>query len=142
MKYTSEEINRISWQEWNELMAKELNEAGFRRECTYGGEKYTSPYEADDEPMLFIHGLGEEEVNYLKSVGLLNNGRCPQCGRPINGNPGRFTSGFNHNLHFQICQTCVSRGKRTSVNPANNSQGCMIALLLLPIQLLKSFIMG
>jgi len=142
MKYSSQEINRLSWQEWNELMAKELNDAGFRREYSYAGETHTSPIETDDEPSLFIHEFGEKEINHLKSIGLLNNGRCPQCGRPINGNPGRFTSGFNHNLHFQICQNCVSRGRRTSVNPANKSQGCMIALLLLPIQLLKSLFIG
>ena len=31
-KYTSQQINSLSWQEWNELMAKELNAAGFKTE--------------------------------------------------------------------------------------------------------------
>ena len=30
MKYTKSEIRKMSWYEWNETMAKELNEAGFK----------------------------------------------------------------------------------------------------------------
>lgn len=30
MKYTSEQINKMSWQEWNETMAEELNRKGFK----------------------------------------------------------------------------------------------------------------
>ena len=30
MKYTSSQINAMSWKEWTETMAKELNDAGFR----------------------------------------------------------------------------------------------------------------
>ena len=134
MKYTSQQINCLSWQEWNELMAKELNNAGFKSRW--------GDYDADDEPSLFIHGMGEKEVAYLKELGLLNNGRCPQCGNVITGNPGRFTSGYNPNLHFQICQNCVSRGKRTSVNPANNAGGCMVALLMIPWHLIKNIFIG
>lgn len=79
---------------------------------------------------------GAPEYEHLKKVGLLNNGRCPMCGEPIYGNPGRFTSGCDYNAHFQICQNCVNKGRRTSVNPANR-QGCIIALLFLPYYLIK-----
>ena len=37
MKYTSQQINRLFWQEWNELMAKELNDAGFKSSCDVMG---------------------------------------------------------------------------------------------------------
>ena len=77
----------------------------------------------------------EKEIEYLKSIGLLNNDRCPLCGSSIHGNPGRFTDGYNSSLHFQICQNCVSNGRRMSDNPAN--KGCIIAILLLPLSLLK-----
>ena len=140
MKYSSQQINNMSWQEWNEVMADELNKAGF---VSRPGTQWEHPHEAGDEPEMFILGEVSEknEINYLKTLGLLNNGRCPMCGNPIVGNPGRFTSGYDYDCHFQICQNCVNRGKRISVNPANTSSGCIVALLLFPIHLLK-FLIG
>lgn len=135
MKYTSEQINQMSWEEWCKTMAKELNDAGFKARG-FGGE-YVLYGTYGIHPDTFI--LGEvgrtKEIEYLKSIGLLNNDRCPLCGSSIHGNPGRFTDGYNPSLHFQICQNCVSNGRRMSDNPAN--KGCMIAILLLPLSLLK-----
>lgn len=143
MKYTSSQINAMSWNEWNEAMAKELNEAGFRHYGIHIEEdrslkKCLVPYKAGDDPKVFLLGTVEkaEEIDYLKSIGLLNNGRCPMCGKEIIGSPGRFTSGYDPNYHFQVCQNCVQHGRRTSVNPANN-QGCMLALLFFPWNVLK-----
>lgn len=140
-KYTSQHINSLSWQEWNELMAKELNAAGFRTKEFVNGEwaktgKYNA-HEDNDEPWLFAVQMDAESIEYLKQLGLINNGRCMQCGKPIIGAPGRFTDGFDHNRHYHICQDCVSRGKRISVNHANKG-GCMAALLLLPVNLIAN----
>lgn len=30
MKYTVEQVRQMTWSQWNDAMAKELNEAGFR----------------------------------------------------------------------------------------------------------------
>lgn len=143
MKYTSTEVNRMSWSNWNETMAKELNAAGFKArglnmELGKWEDNY-EPYSSDpSSPQSFIMGpvRGAKELDYLKSIGLLNNGRCPMCGQPIVGKPGRFTSGFDYDVHFQICQNCAHQGKKTSINPANN-KGCMMALILLPYYLIK-----
>lgn len=144
MKYTTEQVRQMSWAEWNDTMAKELNEAGFRARGFNPEigrwEDNREPYKADSsDPKIFILGIveGAAEYEYLKRVGLLNNGRCPMCGEPIYGNPGRFTFGDDHNAHFQICQNCVNKGRRTSINPANNS-GCMLAIILLPWYFVKS----
>ena len=76
----------MSWYEWNETMEKELNEAGFKAKGfnkeTGKWEKDYEPYKADaEDPETFILGVvsGAKEINYLKSIGLLNNGRCPMC---------------------------------------------------------------
>lgn len=144
MKYSVQQVRQMTWQEWNETMAKELNAAGFRMRGLNPDlgrwEDDREPFKADaSDPETFVLGTLRKvkEYEYLKSIGLLNNGRCPMCGSPIYSNPGRFTSGFDSSVHFQICQNCCSKGRRTSVNPANNS-GCMIALLLMPWQLIKS----
>lgn len=143
MKYTAQQINQLSWQEWNALMAKELNAAGFKtKEFTGQRWEKTGKYDASVDPELFSVQLDAEAIEYCKQLGLINNGRCMMCGGRIVGNPGRFTDGFNHNIHYQMCQNCVSRGKRMSVNPANNNSGCMVALLLLPLHIIKSFLIN
>lgn len=147
MKYTSSQVNQMTWLEWNDTMAKELNEAGFKNQV---GQRFNSeigkwedkliPYQADPSRLKgFILGAvdGLEEINYLKQIGLLNNGRCPMCGNTINDNPGRFTSGFDGNTHFQICQNCVHHGRKISINHTHNS-GCILALILLPWHILKT----
>ena len=84
MKYTSSQINAMSWKEWTETMAKELNDAGFRTngvKILDDGtlEKGLVPFSVNGEPKYFLLGSVDkaEESEYLKSLGLLNNGRCP-----------------------------------------------------------------
>lgn len=144
MRYTSHQINQMTWAEWNATMAKELNKAGFKargfNSKTRKWEDNLQPYTTtQSEPKFFILGTinSTKEIDYLKQIGLLNNGRCPMCGSPINNNPGRFTSGYDNNLHFQICQSCYNKGRKTSMNPANNN-GCILTLILFPWQIIKS----
>ncbi len=145
MKYTSFQIRQMSWHEWNNAMAMELNANGYRARGfnpdTRRWENNRDLYKANpSDPKVFILGTveGAEEYDCLKRAGLLNNGRCLMCGDPIYGSPGRFTSGFDSNAHFQICQNCCNKGKRSSLNPANRT-GCVMSLFLLPWHLLKIF---
>ena len=142
MKYTAKEIREMSWQQWNDTMAKELNLKGFKAKefnKEVGRWTKTGKYSAGDEPELFVLGTIDDShaISYLKDIGLLNNGRCPMCGTPIYGNPGRFTSGYNPDYNFQICQNCVSTHGGTRKNPVQ-SGGCVVALLLFPWWLLKN----
>lgn len=143
MKYSKEEILRMSWQEWNQAMADELNENGYTRNWW----REPRPYQAGSDPKSFIFGeVGSdrvEEIECLKTAGLLNNGRCPLCGNQIKGSPGRFTSGFNHNSHFQICQDCASsrgHGKVSLLDQIFFNGGCLTTLLLSPIVYLEHII--
>ena len=145
MKFTSSQVLSMSWKEWNETMAEELNKAGFKG-VGYNHEKHRlergfAPYYASDDLSSFILGTvgREQEITYLKSIGLLNNDRCPLCGGSINNKPATYTDGYNEKMTFHICQSCCSHGQRTSVNPANNPGcGCMVGLLLIPYHLVKT----
>lgn len=144
MTYSRTQVRMMTWPEWNDDLAKSLNDAGFRTRGFNADAGRWEPnrdlYKANpDDPKLFILGQvdGAAEYNHLKSVGLLNNGRCPMCGGPIDGIPARFTSGYDLNAHFQICQNCCSKGRRASINPTNNTR-CLVALLLLPWHLVKN----
>lgn len=137
MKYTSEQINAMSWREWTETMAKELNDAGFQYKGIGNKLEPYSVGKEEDDPKMFLLGSVEnpEEITYLKNIGLLNNGRCPMCGNKIIGTSGKFTSGYDSNYNFQVCQNCVNKRKRVSINSSN--QGCIIALLFMPFNLMK-----
>ena len=122
MRYTSDEINRMSWTEWVETMAKELNSAGYRkmvRDNQTGEWSRIGEYNAL-EPKMFVMLIDDSSaISYLKSIGLLNNGRCPMCGDRTFNNPGRFTNHRDNNIHFQICQNCATTGikrKRSSLS--------------------------
>ena len=139
----------MSEKEWVEAMAAELNAAGFKARGlnpeTNRWEDNREPYRVGSEPKASTFVLGSIEsskaIEHLKNIGLLNNGRCPMCGKTIEGIPARFTSGYDSSFYFQICQSCCDCGRRTSLNPANNQGcGCMIALLLLPYNLIKSLV--
>ena len=71
MKYTSEQINGMSWQEWNETMAKELNENGYKAQ-EYNSTEHrwtkTGMYKAGDDPKVFVLGTIEDSdaISFLK----------------------------------------------------------------------------
>ena len=136
-RYTSEQINAMTFKEWVEVMADELNKAGYKY-IGAGGKQ--EPFSVLDEPKYFLLGNIDkaEEIDYLKNIGLLNNGRCPMCGNKIIGSPGRFTSGYDLNYHFQVCQNCVQNWKGKRIKSSQN-QGCIVAVLLLPWNIIKYF---
>lgn len=142
MKYSEEALNHMSYLEWMETIAKELNAAGFKGEgfSIEAGRfmKNSSPYEVHDVRYFFMGAINDAKaMDYLKSIGLVNNGHCPMCGAVIKGAPSRFTDGRNKDLNFHICSSCRRQGQRDSVNPANNS-GCMLAIVLIPWYLVKN----
>ena len=141
MKYSSYQINNMSWQEWNETMAKELTAAGFKgRELVDGKWQDMGPVKADFEPEFFISSnVGNvDRLNYLKELGLINNGRCPMCGKKIDGTPGRYTNRFNPDYHYQICQNCA--GTRGGLKrQASQSGGCMFVFMFIFVSILTAF---
>lgn len=142
MKYSAEEINRMSYHEWMETIADELNAAGFKGEGYSATEnrfmKNAAPYKVHDDRYFFMGAIDDANaMDYLKSIGLVNNGRCPMCGAPIKGTPSRFTSGMNHNLNFHICSSCRREGQRISINPSNKSE-CILAFVMLPWYIIKN----
>lgn len=144
MRYSSEVLNSLSYLEWMETIAKELNAAGFKGDgfSEEAGRfmRNISPYEVHDVRYFFMGAINDAKaMDYLKSIGLVNNGRCPMCGAVIKGTPSSFTSGTNKDLNFHICTSCRKQGQRESINPANNL-GCMLAIALIPWHFVKNIL--
>ena len=74
-KYSREQVKTMTQDEYESVICKELNDAGFRQE--YNG-KQLEYYPSDS---VFGGGIvfDNKAVNYLKDIGLVDNGKCPMC---------------------------------------------------------------
>ena len=146
MKYTSEYIKSLSFLDYLELMARELNENGYK--VTDGSDYKVYDYLPKNALMLNVL----EDPNamiFLKSQGLLENGRCPTCGAPMS--TGQRYYWFDRRYpsrKLYLCYGCHEshfHGDGHSLDgcpsgaPSENSSGtgCLLSLLLLPVFLIK-----
>lgn len=74
-KYTREQVKAMTQDQYESVICKELNDAGFKQELH--GE--LSEYYPDESTFGGAIVFDLEAVNYLKSLGLLDNGKCPMC---------------------------------------------------------------
>ena len=71
MRYSTEEINRMSYLEWMETIAKELNAAGFKGEGYNAAAKRfmknVAPYDVHDVNSFFMGSIDDSKaMDYLK----------------------------------------------------------------------------
>lgn len=84
MKYSSEMIINLSLKEYVELIVDELNKNGFRIKGLQNGQEIFYEYSVPDSPSYFIFGITDyEAIEFLKRIGLLDNGKCPATGKPL-----------------------------------------------------------
>lgn len=123
MKYTRKYVRAMSADEYREAMCNELNAAGFREHF----HDQESEYEADE----FVFGgsieSDKEAVDYLKSIGLIDNGKCPFCGEREEG---------QHQLQsprsgavFHVCDKCYKQ--RSVQERQKRGCGCCLGIAIL-----------
>ena len=82
MMYSKEDLNNLTYKDYILLMAEELNNNGF----TDNGKKYEVSTDVNgnfvsDFFRAFVLSMEDKgAVDFLKGIGLLNNGRCPLTG--------------------------------------------------------------
>lgn len=152
MKYSSEYINSLSFKDYIKLMADELNANGFKEDGQY--EYHT--YENDPKMRrFFMMGPVNDPyaMSFLKSEGLLENGRCPSCGAPMFVYRYTWSDRRDPTKKFYVCYGCAKnngRGDGHSMdgcpsgvpNSSSSGTGCALGLVFLPFYLVKSFIMS
>ena len=110
--YSKQEVINMNWRAYNQRMADALKEAGFS-EHSYGFNKrfpWIQPSSNSHfRPFIYNILYSAPELEYLKSIGLLNNGRCPKCGANI----GEYLSAIETNMprmpFIQVCNICYFR---------------------------------
>lgn len=140
MKYTKSDLKKYTYVEWMELIAKELNQANILNSAPRvkdGRMQWSDvPFEVNDPGTFFENINSVKAINYLKEIGLINNGRCPWCGADIYGTPDRFTDSYFPSINYHICSRCART--KGGLLPDNRGCGCLLAL---PLFLLKTLFM-
>lgn len=115
MKYTAKQIRDISIPDWIGLMAKELNEKGFlKQELDSATElPVERPYKSGDNLQYFLYSEVNswDELEYLKEIGLLNNGRCSICGKVLRKKPLFFQCPNKIQQSLIVCNNCGNKNK-------------------------------
>lgn len=148
MKYTSEYINSLSFDEYRRLIVKELNDNGYR---VSGKEEYKIKDYLPPNALMLDAFDDPQALHFLKSQGLVDNGRCPFCGAPMSVNKYYWYDRRNPSKKVNVCYGCNKsngRGDGHSMDgypggvpkSGSSGSGCMLGLLMLPILLLKSFL--
>ena len=152
MKYTSDYINSLSFDDYLDLIVKELNDNNF---VNKGIGKFSINHDSPVDKRHFMLGVVDniEALAYLRSVGLLDNGRCPSCGAPMN--TGTRLYWYDRRFperRFSLCSGCHEtrfHGDGHSMNgitkqiPSASSRkgsGCILGMLLIPYNVILSLI--
>lgn len=152
MKYTSEYINNLSFKDYIKLMADELNSNGFKENGEYEYDTFE-----DDPSMRKLFMMGPvndpKAMSFLKSQGLLENGRCPSCGAPMSVYRYTWYDTRDPSKKFYVCYGCSKsngRGDGHSMDgcpygvpsQTGSGSGCMLGLLLMPFYMAKTLVMN
>ncbi len=163
-KYSREDIHNMSFEQLCQTICDKLNDNDFEYYIEWGG-KMEGPFGFSIEPndtirpglvRIFLSHIPKDGIDYLREIGLLNNGRCALCGADIES--GEYVCA-EKNGTYHICRRCnlglgpdakisesvAKRGNsyigspnRTELIDRANNKGCLVAALLFPLYILKT----
>ena len=130
MKYTKEDLSNMTYKEYVLLMAEELNNNGF----TDNGKSYEVSTDVNgnfvsDFFRAFILSMRDKNaVDFLKEVGLLNNGRCPLTGLMYSPSTKiSYVSEYNPTINYDI------NGMWLEYTKVKRNWGCFFAIPIIII---------
>lgn len=122
-KYTREQVKTMTRYEYELAISKELNDAGFRRE--FQGEKVEyEPYGAIDSAIVF----DSKAVDYLKDIGLIDNGKCPMCSQKEDELEYRLQNQRSR-ATYHVCKSCYKRYAREERE--KRAKGCCLIIIVM-----------
>lgn len=139
MKYSRVDLSKLLYKDYILLIAEELNRNGFK--CN--GKKYEVSTTVDGNfvsrfSIGFVLSIKDKKaIDYLKEIGLLNNGRCPLTGLMIShATKISFTSECNSSISFD-----VSSAWQDEYN-AKKNKGCVISPVIIIVGIILGFVNG
>ncbi|MBR2777335.1 MAG: hypothetical protein IKD75_09580 [Prevotella sp.] len=139
MKYSKENLNNLTYKDYILLMAEELNNNGF----TDKGKKYEVSTDINGNFVSdffrgFVLSLEDKgAVDFLKEIGLLNNGRCPLTGLMYSQlSQTSYTSEHNPAINYEINRKWFEYTKE------KRNWGCFVPIPIIIVGIVIGIING
>ena len=123
-RYTRDQVKAMTRDVYESVICNELNAAGFRSE--FQGEYFE--YEPDE----FVFGgsvvFDPNAVNYLKKIGLIDNGKCPMCSEREEDLQYKLQN-QNSGVVYHVCKSCYKKYAKQE----RAKRGCISCLVIIVI---------
>ncbi|MGM9724031.1 MAG: hypothetical protein ACI3YG_08065 [Prevotella sp.] len=133
MKYSRTQVKAMSRSDYERIICKELNDAGFRNKFHDEEFEYT-PNEATFGGAIVFD---IDAVNYLKHIGLLDNGKCPMCSVREDEFDYILQSPRSGAI-YHVCKSCYKEYARQERE--KRSCGCCLGVIVLIVFVVWSII--
>lgn len=124
MKYYREQVKKMAQEEYESLICKELNDAGFRHE--FHGKQLE--YHPDESTFGGAIVFDPDAVDYLKRVGLLDNGKCPMCSIREDDLLYKLQNQRSGAI-YHVCKSCYKRYARQERE--KRAKGCCLIVIVI-----------
>lgn len=139
MKYSRNDLNHLLYKDYILLIAEELNKNGFTDENgkRYEVETVSGNFVSNFSVNFILSIKDKEAIEFLKGIGLLNNGRCPLTGLMLNDKTKTlYSSEHDSNINYEI-STALDK----YINMRRN-WGCLISFFIIIIGIVIVIING
>ena len=140
MKYSREDLNNLIYKDYILLIAEELNKNGFKDAQGKAYEVTTNVHGdfVSDFSRGFVLSIRDPKaIDFLKQIGMLNNGRCPLTGLMLSSaTKMTYTSEYSSSIQYDINKKWIECTKE------KKNWGCFISLAVLIIAIIVGIING
>ena len=135
-KYSREQVKAMSQTEYESLICKELNDAGFRDAHGIHGESEYVPSDA-----VFGGGIVHDfqAVEFLKRIGLIDNGKCPMCSVKED-DMGYRLQNHQSGAIYHVCKSCYKRYARQE--QTKRAIGCCLGVFIIFAAIIAFIVWG
>lgn len=124
MRFTREQVKSLTPYEYESIICKELNEAGFRHD--FHGEQLE--YQPDESTFGGAIVFDSNAVTHLKRIGLIDNGKCPMCSIREDNLKYRLQNQHSGAI-YHVCRSCYKQYARQEQE--KRAKGCCLMVIIL-----------
>lgn len=125
----------MSQSQYQQVICDELNAAGFKEE--FDGER--SEYYPSESTFGGSIAFDVQAVDYLKRLGLVDNGKCPMCGVKEDELDRRLEN-MESGATYHVCNSCYKQYARQE--RAKRGCACCLGMLIVFALIIWSLIWG
>lgn len=129
MKYSREQVKSMTSDQYTKVLCNELNDAGFRVIYNDGS---TAEFEPSWDVFELCVAENARAVQYLRSIGLIDNGKCPLC--TIHEDDLRYRQrNLKSGEWYHICKSCYQQSVKKTRTIKGCRSGCCLGIIVISI---------